>query len=133
MGNLRLLLSRDDYYHQRGYWVVAKILSNAGIEVILGGIQTPSQVVQTALSEDIDIIGYRIMNASPKIMMEVLFDELKKQEMDDIPVIVGGIVSPADETVLKKLGVKAIFRSFDALEYIQESVLAIGREARQLK
>jgi len=133
MERIRFLLSRDDYYHQRGYWVVAKVLSKVGVEVILGGIQTPAQVVRTAISEDVDIIGYRIMNASPKIMLEILFDELHQASMTDIPVVVGGIVSPSDEDALMKMGVKDIFRSFDSLEQIQERVLSIAREARQQK
>ena len=46
---IRFLLSRDDFYHQRGYWVLAKALSDGGIEVVLGGIQTPQDTVETAI------------------------------------------------------------------------------------
>ena len=44
---IRLLLSRDDWYHQRGYWVLATAFRDAGLEVLLGGIQTPEEIVQT--------------------------------------------------------------------------------------
>ena len=57
---IRFLLSRDDWYHQRGYWVLASALRNAGTEVVLGGIQTPKDLVETAIQEDVDIIGYTV-------------------------------------------------------------------------
>jgi methylmalonyl-CoA mutase C-terminal domain/subunit len=131
MEKIRFLLSRDDYYHQRGYWVVAKTLSNAGIEVILGGIQTPKEIVQTALHEDVDIIGYRLMDASPKVVIETLFDEMKKNSVENIPVVVGGIVPEKDEAIIRKAGVKEVFRPFDPLEMLQERIEAIALEARE--
>lgn len=130
MERIRLLLSRDDYYHQRGYWVVAKALSEAGLEVILGGIQTPKEAVQTAIQEDVDIIGYRLMDASPKVVMQILFDEMKKAGLEDIPVIVGGIVSEKDEKLIREMGVKEIFRPNNPLEQIKERVRAIVVDAR---
>jgi len=72
--SLKLLLSRHDFYHQRGYWVLARTFSNAGIEVVLGGIQTPSEIAMTALQEDVDIIGYRIMQGDPKMFISTLFE-----------------------------------------------------------
>jgi len=125
MERIRFLLSRDDWYHQRGYWVVARILSDAGVEVILGGIQTPEEIVQTAVHEDADIIGYRLMDASPPVVCEILFDELRKRGLEEIPVVVGGIVSEKDEKLIKEMGVKEVFRPFDSFEKIQERVKAL--------
>lgn len=130
MERIRMLLSRDDYYHQRGYWVVAKALSEAGLEVILGGIQTPKETVQTAIQEDVDIIGYRLMDASPKVVLQILFDELDKAGFADIPVIVGGIVPDKDEKLIREMGVKEIFRPNDPLEQIKERVKAIVMDSR---
>jgi methylmalonyl-CoA mutase C-terminal domain/subunit len=89
---IRFLLSRDDWYHQRGYWVVASALRNGGFEVVLGGTQTPEDIVQTAIEEDVDVIGYRIMDAAPKILLPILFERMKEKGIDGIPVVVGGIV-----------------------------------------
>ena len=131
MKRIRFLLSRDDFYHQRGYWVVAKTLSNAGIEVILGGIQTPKEIVQTALHEDVDIIGYRLMDASPRVVIDTLFDEMKKNEVENIPVVVGGIIPEKDEAIIRKAGVDEVFRPFDPLETLQKRIEAIALEARE--
>jgi len=125
MKKIKFLLSRDDLLHVRGYHVVAKALSNAGIEVILGGIQTPKGIVKTAIQEDVDIIGCRLMDASPRVVIEILFEELKKHHIENIPVVVGGIVSEKDEAYIRKLGVKDVFRPFDKLESLQERVKAV--------
>ena len=130
MKRIRMLLSRDDYHHQRGYWVVAKAMSEAGLEVILGGIQTPKEAVQTAVQEDVDIIGYRLMDASPKVVLQILFDELEKAGFADIPVIIGGIVPDRDEELIREMGVKEIFRPNYPLEQIKDRVKAIVMEAR---
>jgi methylmalonyl-CoA mutase, C-terminal domain len=126
MKKVKFLLSRDDWYHARGYHVVAKALSNAGFEVILGGIQTPKEIVKTAIQEDVDIIGYRLMDASPRVVMTILFEELKKHNMSHVSVVVGGIVSEKDEAYIRELGVKDVFRPFDKLESVQKRVQAVS-------
>jgi len=130
MAPIRFLLSRDDWYHQRGYWVVAKALSNAGIEVILGGIQTPGEMAQTALQEGVDVMGYRIMDASPQVVIEILFEEMKRKGIEEIPVVVGGIIPQKDETFIRALGVKAVFRPFDPLEKLPERIRLIAHGGR---
>jgi len=127
---IRFLLSRDDYYHQRGYWVLASALRDAGIEVLLGGIQTPEEMVQTAVQEDIDIIGYRIMDAAPKILIPILFDTMKTEQIQDIPVVVGGIVPKSEEVIIKALGVKEVFHPYSPLETIVQRIKEIVAEAR---
>lgn len=122
----RILLSRDDWYHQRGYWVIANTLKNAGMEVVLGGIQTPMEIARAALDEDVDLIGYRIMQAAPDMVVRTLFREMKANGTENIPVIVGGIISDREEKIIRELGVKAVFRSFDKLKTIQEQVRAIA-------
>lgn len=122
----RILLSRDDWYHQRGYWVIANALKNAGMEVVLGGIQTPMEIARTALDEDVDLIGYRIMQAAPDMVIRALFREMQAGGIGSIPVVVGGIISDREEKVIRELGVRAVFRSFDRLETIQKQVLAVA-------
>jgi methylmalonyl-CoA mutase C-terminal domain/subunit len=127
---IRFLLSRDDYYHQRGYWVLAAAFRDAGIEVLLGGIQTPEEIVQTAVQEDVDIIGYRIMDAAPKILIPILFDAMKTEQIQDIPVVVGGIVPKSEEAIIKEIGVKEVFHPFSPLETILQRIKEIVAEAR---
>ena len=127
---IRFLLSRDDYYHQRGYWVLASVLRDTGLEVILGGIQIPSEMVQTAIHEDVDIIGYRIMDAAPKILIPLLFDEMNQNGIGDIPVVVGGIIPKKDECIIKEMGVKGVFHPYNPLAMIMDRVEGIVREAR---
>ena len=128
---IRFLLSRDDYYHQRGYWVLAAAFRDAGFEVLLGGIQTPEEIVQTAIQENADMIGYRIMNAAPKILISILFDIMKVEKILDIPVVVGGIIPQADVANIKEIGVKATFHPFDTLEMIVEKIKSIVMETRR--
>lgn len=124
---IRFLLSRDDFYHQRGYWVVAHAMREAGVEVILGGIQIPREIVETAIQEDVDIIGYRIMQAAPKVIVPILLEKMEERGIGDIPVIIGGIVPEKDEVLLRELGVKDVFHPLTPLETIVERVKSIGR------
>ena len=127
---IRFLLSRDDWYHQRGYWVLATALRDAGLEVLLGGIQTPEEIVQTAIQENVDIIGYRIMDAAPKILIPILFEQMKAENIQDIPVVVGGIIPQAEEKIIKDIGVKEVFHPFNPLEVIVERIRELVAEAR---
>jgi len=130
---IRFLLSRDDYYHQRGYWVLASALRDAGFEVILGGIQIPSEMVQTAIHEDVDVVGYRIMDAAPNILIPMLFDEMQQNGIPDMPVVVGGIIPQKDEILIKEMGIKAVFHPFSPLAMIIEQIEGIVSEARSNK
>ena len=126
---IRILLSRDDWYHQRGYWVLATAFRDAGLEVLLGGIQTPEEIVQTAIQEDVDIIGYRIMDAAPKVLIPILFDQMKAEGVLNIPVVVGGIIPQAEEKIIKEIGVKAVFHPFTPLETIVDRIRELVAEA----
>jgi len=130
---IKFLFSRDDWYHQRGYWVITNALRNAGLEVVLGGIQTPSEIVETALQEDVDVIGYRIMQGSPKILIPILFDKMQNRGISDIPVIVGGIVPEKDEKLIKKLGVKKVFHPYDKVDSITNQIKEIANEYLAIK
>jgi methylmalonyl-CoA mutase C-terminal domain/subunit len=126
------LLSRDDWYHQRGYWVLAAAFRDAGLEVLLGGIQTPEEIVQTAIQEDVDIIGYRIMDAAPKVLIPILYEQMKAEDILDIPVVVGGIIPKAEEKIIKEIGVQAVFHPFSPLETIVEKIRELVAQARAL-
>lgn len=99
----------DSLGHSTGYYVVAKGLREAGIEVIMGGAQTPSQIVESAVQEDADFIGYRIMDGAPEILVPRLVELLKEKSIDDMPIILGGIIAPPVIPKLKAIGIKGIF------------------------
>ncbi|MBI4730150.1 MAG: cobalamin B12-binding domain-containing protein [Acidobacteria bacterium] len=104
----RVLLIHDDEVHTRGYFVVARALRGAGMEVVLGGPATPAQAAATAAQEDVGLIGYHIMSGAPVILVERLLAALDRSG-PVVPVVVGGIVPPEDLARLESLGVAAVF------------------------
>ena len=107
---MRFLLVADSPGHTAGYYVVARALREAGIEVILGGFQQPSGIVEAAAQEDVDHIGYRIMDREPRIMVSLLMELLKERGLHHVRVVVGGIISREDVPRLRAMGVGEVFR-----------------------
>ena len=107
---IRFLLVADTPGHTTGYYVVARALREAGIEVILGGFQQPSGIVEAAAQEDVDYIGYRIMDREPRIVVSLLMERLKERGLEHVQVVVGGIIPRQDIPKLKAMGVGEVFR-----------------------
>ncbi len=96
--------------HDRGAKVVARALRDAGFEVIYTGLrQTPEQVAEAALQEDVDVVGLSILSGAHMRLTEEIMKLLKERDMGDILVVLGGIIPEEDYEPLKKLGVKAVF------------------------
>src|SRR5450631_3821186 len=94
--------------HDRGAKVIARALRDAGMEVIYTGIrQTPEMIVNTALQEDVQVIGLSILSGAHNAIVPRVMELLKEQKMTDVLVIVGGIVPDEDAAELKRLGVAA--------------------------
>jgi methylmalonyl-CoA mutase C-terminal domain/subunit len=113
--------------HDRGAKVVVHALKNAGFEVIYTGLhQTPEQIVSAALQEDVDIIGLSILSGAHLQLTRSVFEELKKNNMDDVRVLVGGSIPKKDHQTLYDMGVARIFPTsskFDEIvEYIKSTV-----------
>jgi methylmalonyl-CoA mutase, C-terminal domain len=90
--------------------VVARALRDAGFEVIYTGLhQTPEQIVETAIQEDVDHIGLSILSGAHMTLIPKVIELLKKNNASDIPVSVGGIIPEEDILNLKKIGVKGVF------------------------
>lgn len=105
--------------HDRGAKVVARALKEAGMEVIYTGLRnTAEEVVRTALQEDVDLIGASILSGAHKTLLKKLFKLLEKEDIEDIPVIVGGIIPKDDYSYLQDLGVSKIFGSGTSLAEI---------------
>jgi methylmalonyl-CoA mutase C-terminal domain/subunit len=106
---LKILLAADTAGHTTGYQVVARGLRDAGFEVVLAGHQVPRRIAEVAVQEDADVIGYRIMDGAPEILVPMLMESLTARGAGGLPVIVGGIVSPHLIPRLRELGVRAVF------------------------
>lgn len=96
--------------HDRGAKVVARALRDAGMEVIYTGIhQTPEQIVETALQEDVDAIGLSLLSGAHLTLFKAVMDLLKEKEMEDVLVTAGGIIPEEDAVELKNAGIAEIF------------------------
>ena len=96
--------------HDRGAKVVARALRDAGIEVIYTGLhQTPAQVVDAAVQEDVDFIGLSILSGAHLTLFADVMELLRARKAGDIIVFGGGIIPEDDITELEALGVSKIF------------------------
>ncbi len=129
----RILLVEDGLGHSTGYHVVARGLVQAGLEVILGGYLVPREIVGAAIQESVDCIGYRIMDGAPDILVSNLFTHMKERAIQDLPVIIGGIVPTELHGQLKKLGVKGIFPPGSRIEDISDFIKGILGKERKAK
>lgn len=103
--------------HDRGAKVIALALRDAGMEVIYTGLhQTIEQIVRTAVQEAVDVIGLSIMSGAHLPICKKLLEIMKSAGMEDIPVIVGGVIPKQDMPKLKEMGIEGVFpggTSFD--------------------
>jgi methylmalonyl-CoA mutase, C-terminal domain len=111
MRKLRVVIAKPGLDgHDRGAKVIARALRDAGMEVIYTGLrQTPEQIVSAALQEDADVIGLSILSGAHNHIAPKLMALLKEQGMDDVLVLVGGIIPDVDVPKLHELGVKGVF------------------------
>ena len=117
--------------HDRGAKVIARALRDAGMEVIYTGLrQTPEMIVSAALQEDVRVIGLSILSGAHNAIVPRVMDLLKQNKMDDVLVLVGGIIPDQDVDGLKKQGVAAIFQPGtamdDIVQFIRSNVKQVG-------
>jgi methylmalonyl-CoA mutase C-terminal domain/subunit len=115
--------------HDRGAKVIARALRDAGMEVIYTGLrQTPEMIVNAALQEDVRVIGLSILSGAHNVIVPRVLELLREKHMEDVKVIVGGIVPDEDAEELKKQGVAAVFQpgaSLDSIvQFIRSAVAA---------
>ena len=115
--------------HDRGAKVIARALRDAGMEVIYTGLrQTPEQIVAAALQEDADVIGLSILSGAHNHIAPRLMDLLKAKGLDDVLVVIGGIIPDLDIPKLKEIGVKGIFLPGTPMHEIVEFINANARK-----
>ena len=111
MRKLRVVIAKPGLDgHDRGAKVIARALRDAGMEVIYTGLrQTPEQIASAALQEDADVIGLSILSGAHNHIAPRLMTLLKDKGLDDVLVVIGGIIPEVDIPNLKAIGVKGIF------------------------
>jgi methylmalonyl-CoA mutase C-terminal domain/subunit len=116
--------------HDRGAKVIARALRDAGMEVIYTGLrQTPEMIVNAALQEDVQVIGVSILSGAHNVIVPRVMELLAERGMQDVVVIVGGIIPDEDAAQLKELGVAAVFQPGASLVEIVEFIRSAAGQA----
>ena len=109
--------------HDRGAKVIARALRDAGMEVIYTGLrQTPEQIVDAALQEDADVIGLSILSGAHNHICPRLMELLAAKGLDDVLVVVGGIIPDADVARLNAAGIEGVFQPGTPMQAISEFI-----------
>ena len=113
--------------HDRGAKVIARALRDAGMEVIYTGLrQTPEQIVETAIQEDVNVIGLSILSGAHMYLFPKIMELLTEKDAEDILVIAGGIIPNEDIIELKQIGIKEVFTpgtdTNKIVEFIKENI-----------
>jgi len=112
--------------HDRGAKVIARALRDAGMEVIYTGIrQTPQMIVQAAVQEDVHVLGLSILSGAHLEILPEIMRLLQEEEMDDVKVLLGGIIPEQDRAILLEMGISAVFgpgtSTSEIVEFIQHN------------
>ncbi len=109
--SIRVLIAKPGLDgHDRGAKVIARALRDAGFEVIYTGLrQTPEMIAEAALQEDVDVVGLSILSGAHKTLVPRVREAMNASELDDVPLIIGGIIPDDDHPALAEMGVKGIF------------------------
>src|SRR5258706_9661684 len=125
---IRVLLAKPGLDgHDRGVKVIARALRDAGMEVIYTGLrQTPEQIVNAALQEDVGIIGLSILSGAHMTIFPRVLELMRERGMEDVLLFGGGIIPEDDVSKLKGAGVSAVFlpgaSTEDIIKFIRENV-----------
>jgi len=134
-GRLRVLIGKPGLDgHSNGAEQIAVRARDAGFEVIYQGIRlTPEQIVSAAVAEDVHLVGLSILSGSHMELVPDVLDGLRDAGLDDVPIIVGGIIPDSDARRLKELGVAAVYTPKDfGLTEIMDGFVDVIRKANGL-
>ncbi len=125
---IRILIAKPGLDgHDRGAKVMAHALRDAGMEVIYSGLhQTVPSIVKMAIEEDVDVIGLSIMSGAHIPISKKIMELIKKEGLDRVIVVVGGVIPAKDIPVLKEIGVTGVFPGGtpfeESIKFIRENV-----------
>jgi methylmalonyl-CoA mutase C-terminal domain/subunit len=114
--------------HDRGAHVIARAFRDAGFEVIYSGLhQSPEEIVQAAVQEDVDVLGISILSGAHDTLVPKIIDGLNEYDaFEDTTILVGGIIPDEDREELYDLGVDAIFgpgaEMQETIDFVRENV-----------
>ena len=96
--------------HDRGAKVVARALRDSGMEVIYTGLrQTPEMIAQSALQEDVDVVGVSILSGAHLELFPLILEQLREKGLENTMVLAGGIIPEEDHSALQQMGVQGVF------------------------
>lgn len=124
MRKIRVIIAKPGLDgHDRGAKVIARALRDAGMEVIYTGLrQTPEQIADAALQEDADVIGLSILSGAHNHICPRLMELLKEKGLDDVLVVIGGIIPDVDVGHLNSIGVEGVFQPGTPMKAISEFI-----------
>ena len=129
MRKIRVIIAKPGLDgHDRGAKVIARALRDAGMEVIYTGLrQTPEQIVAAALQEDADVIGLSILSGAHMHICPRVMQLLREKGLDDVLVVIGGIIPDVDIPKLREIGITGIFLPGSPM---QDIITFIGEHVR---
>ncbi len=128
--SIRVLIAKPGLDgHDRGAKVIARALRDAGMEVIYTGLrQTPEMIAEAALQEDVDVVGLSILSGAHMALVPRIREVMDAHDLQDIPLILGGIIPDEDKVKLAAIGIHGIFgpgtHTEDIASYIRALVTA---------
>jgi len=125
-GPIKVLMAKPGLdFHTWGVTIVSLALRDAGMEVIYIGPQDPEQIVQTAIQEDVDVVGLSLLSSTHMRLIPKITELLRTRGADDMLVVLGGVFPPEDIPLLKEAGVDEVFLPGSELDnianYIKEN------------
>ncbi len=115
--------------HDRGVKIVARCLRDAGMEVIYTGLhRTPEEVVNSAVQEDVDVLGVSLLSGAHMTIFPKIVELLKASEAEDILLLGGGVMSEGDVKALKTMGVSEVLLQDTSPDIIVETVRRLVAE-----
>jgi (2R)-ethylmalonyl-CoA mutase len=120
--------------HSNGAEQIAVRARDVGMEVVYEGIRlTPAQIVRAAVDEAVHVVGLSILSGSHVPLVKDVMERMRKEGLDDVPVIVGGIIPPEDAKALKAFGVAAVYtpKDFQLNDIMADIVQLVDQHAQQ--
>ncbi len=132
MRKIRVIIAKPGLDgHDRGAKVIARSLRDAGMEVIYTGLrQTPEQIVEAALQEDADAIGVSILSGAHNHICPRIMTLLAEKGLDDVLVVVGGIIPDVDVPRLREIGIEGVFQPGTPMQAIVDFITSHVRSER---
>lgn len=120
--------------HESGAKVVARALADAGMEVVYTGTrQQPLMIVNSALQEDVDVVGLSILSGAHMELCSRIISLFKEKSAGDIPIILGGIIPDGDIPELKRMGIKEVFGPGSRTDHIVDYINSLAIPGKDRK